>query len=398
MLINQNSSAGNWETNPFNTAQSSQFIDILFQLNTQSFDKALPEIATRLNPMFNGSGAVLAIIGDSPNKPRYSVSGLDLGDENTATQFAEKLLFEGQAEARTGLDTIAAFMRNEQKQFGGLAIYRAAPFAEKEKQALDYLAEQLGPALAQHLKLEELEQAIQVRDDFLSVATHDLRNPLSSLRGFAQLTSRLIEKTGPDQLLPRERVQTNMQRIVRQTDNVNDLIEKILDFSRILTNRFELNTLPVELAALVQEVVTKFQIWLSDQERGSDPAHMHNVQLDLDAYHLKGDFDQARLTQIINSLLHNAFKFSPYGGTILVRLARQDTTACLTVKDPGLGIVAEKKPYIFESWKRPRGPQETGLGVSLFIGKEIAKRHGGQLEYETFAERGTTFKLALPLQ
>jgi len=283
---------------------------------------------------------------------------------------------------------------------GILMVYRyeiSNPFKEADAAVLIQTAQFLEPLLYQAHRAEQLEQSLQARDSFVSVISHDLRNPLASLRGYAQLTSRRLEKTEPGQSLPREMLQANLQRMIKQTDAVNDMIEKMLDFSRILSQRFELNLEPTDLAALTGDTLKYFQIWLNDQERSTSPEKRHILEFENSSQPLLSGFDRSRLNQVINSLLHNAFKFSFEGGPIIVRLRQQDSTACLSVADQGIGIAPEKQASVFHSWKRSEDNREAGLGVSLFIADEVLRQHGGELSFETNPGQGSTFTMKLPL-
>lgn len=284
---------------------------------------------------------------------------------------------------------------------GGLAVYRSdvrPPFTTQNQNLLEQLGLLLSPLLGQARRAEMLQQAVQARDDFISVASHDLRNPLSSMRGFTQLITRLIDKTKADQPLPRERIQNYLVRIVRQTDNLNEMIEKILDFSRILSRRLELTTETVDLKDITGAIALRFQQWLEDQEKDFEPEKRHILQFTAHPEKILLDFDRARLAQIITSLVHNAIKYSPEGGLVLVSLQEQSKLATLTVQDSGTGIPPEKQPSVFQRWKVSEVSREAGLGVSLFIAATVIERYGGQLTFNTAPGAGTIFTLTVPVK
>ncbi len=288
----------------------------------------------------------------------------------------------------------------QDQQIGWVATYRVAdnsPFAETEKALLEQYARLLGPVLGAAWRINLLEQGIEARDDFLSVAAHDLRNPLSSMRGFAQLIVRIMDKTRLDEPLPRERISNYLHRVVRQTDNINDLIEKILDFSRILSERLEPNTTLIELASLTREVVQRFEEWLDEQESSYAPEKRHRLNFEVASPDLEIEFDPSRLKQIINSLISNAIKYSPDGGAITLKLTRQGNAAYLSVQDEGNGIAPEKQPGVFERWKTPAESRESGLGISLFIATHVVERYQGTLNFDTTFGQGTTFTMKIPM-
>lgn len=286
------------------------------------------------------------------------------------------------------------------ERLGEIAIQRQdsqPPFSEQEQAELRRVALALAPALGLARQAETLQQAVQARDDFISVASHDLRNPLSSMRGFTQLITRLMDKSGPDKPLPLDRVQNYLVRIVRQTDNLNEMIEKILDFSRILSRRMELNNETVDFGDVAGAVVQRYQDWLEDQEKDFEPDKRHNLELEAPGQKILLEIDQSRLAQIISSLIQNAIKYSPDGGRVLVSIRPQPGKVSLSVQDEGTGIPPEKQDGVFQRWKVAGGSREAGLGVSLFIARTVVQRYGGQLVFDTTPGKGTVFTMTLPV-
>jgi signal transduction histidine kinase len=216
---------------------------------------------------------------------------------------------------------------------------------------------------------------LRSRDEFLSIASHDLRNPLTALRGFTQLTARSIDKVPPDQPLPRANIQNNLQRIIKQTGSLDKLIGKLLDVSRINTGRLEIQTEPQELDELVAEAINRCRVAVATTETEENvPAEKrHAISLVIEDRGLAGEFDRERLSQVITNLIDNAVKYSPEGGTVRVKLCRAgDSFAELSVKDSGIGIPEEKQAVIFNRWSRINASSNgevttSGLGLGLFI-------------------------------
>ncbi|MEI6043406.1 MAG: HAMP domain-containing sensor histidine kinase [Chloroflexota bacterium] len=284
---------------------------------------------------------------------------------------------------------------------GGLAVYRREDrlsFTSADKLLLQHLALLLGPLLGQLRRASWLEQAVHARDEFLSIASHDLRNPLSSMRGFAQLINRMIEKSGAEQPLPNERIQNYLQRVVRQADNLNGIIEKMLDFSRILSQRLELHPELLELTSLTRDTIQRFQLWLDDQEREFEPEKRHRLEFLAPTAIIQITLDRARISQVVTSLIHNAVKYSPEGGTVVIRLEEEANAAYLRVEDNGIGIALERQSTIFQYWKIASNSRETGLGVSLFIASAVIEQHHGELTLESRPHGGSTFIIKLPLR
>ncbi len=304
---------------------------------------------------------------------------------------------------------VALPLRKQKKTIGILGIFRQVPqgqpFSPSEVALLELFARQVGPILFNRRKLNELDTALKSRDEFLSIASHDLRNPLTALRGFSQLTSRSIDKVPEDQPLPRANIQANLQRIIKQTSNLDKLIGKLLDVSRINTGRLEIQPEPHELDELVTEAVNHYQIAVttSENEDNIPDDKRHPIKLEIKHKGLMGDFDRERISQVVTSLIDNAVKYSPEGGTISISLHRgDDNFAQLSVKDQGIGIHEDKQADIFNRWSRTNTSREgelstSGLGLGLFISREIVHKHSGQISLESELGQGSTFHVHLPI-
>ena len=306
---------------------------------------------------------------------------------------------------------VAVPLRRQGKVVGVLAVFRQVPegtaFLPAECRLLELIALQIGPLLSATQKIAELETALKSRDEFLSIASHDLRNPLTALRGFSQLTARAIERTPPDQPVSRTTLQTNLQRIIKQSNSLDKLIGKLLDVSRINTGRLEIQPIELELGELVRETAERciVAITTTETEGAVPPEHRHKINLDITREPLWGQFDRERITQLVTNLLDNAFKYSPDGGPISLSLTRPNpTNAELRISDKGVGIPEEKQSVIFNRWSRVYSPREgeigevNGLGLGLFICREIVRKHGGHIDLESVPGQGSTFRVTLPVK
>ena len=304
---------------------------------------------------------------------------------------------------------VALPLLKQEKPVAVLGLFRQVPggqpFSPAEVALLELFARQVGPLMANRRRLAELEIALKSRDEFLSIASHDLRNPLTALRGFTQLTSRSIDKVPEDKPLPRATIQANLQRIIKQTASLDKLIGKLLDVSRINTGRLEIQPEEHELDELVAEAVNRCRIAVSTTETEDNvpPEKNHTIKLEITHTGLVGSFDRERISQVITNLIDNAVKYSPEGGTINVTLQRSDDNlAALHVKDQGIGIPEEKQAVIFNRWSRVNASREgeigtSGLGLGLFICREIVRKHNGQITLESEPGQGSTFFVHLPL-
>jgi len=229
----------------------------------------------------------------------------------------------------------------------------------------------------------EAQEAIRVRDDFLTIASHELKTPLTplSLR-LASLERRLERKEPVDPALLRHA----RQHLVRLAALINDL----LDASRIEAGRLALHFEPTRLDAIVERVLT-----VMDAERGQ---HRIDYSHPPESVRIRGD--PYRLEQVIANLLENALKYSPADSTVRVTLDVRGDFALLSVADEGIGIPRDQQEQLFERYFRARNVSVTsygGLGLGLYISRDIVERHGGRIWVESEVGRGATFYVALPL-
>ena len=231
---------------------------------------------------------------------------------------------------------------------------------------------------------EQAESANQAKDDFLATVSHELRTPLTPILSWAGMLRR--------RTLDAPTTARALEAIERNARVQKQLVEDLLDISRIITGRMRLDVRPVELAPVVQAAI----------EAVSPAAEARSVRLetalDPDASVVVGDAD--RLQQVAWNLLSNAIKFTPEGGRVDVRLARRGAHVELSVADTGRGIAAELLPHVFERfWQADATStrRHGGLGLGLAIVRHLVELHGGSVAVESAGEgRGTTFRVTLP--
>ena len=226
---------------------------------------------------------------------------------------------------------------------------------------------------------KELEQR---KDDFISMASHELRNPLTALKLQTTILYRRLAKQDIQTLTP---ALSNMEG---QINTISRLVEELLDVSKIRAGKLEYHQETVDLDTLLQEIVVTM--------RQIHPSHrilMHGaVQANL-----LGDRD--RLGQVFTNLLSNAIKYSPDAGAVEVELGASPKAVNIGIRDHGLGIPQEQREKIFERFYRAPGPKQKaipGLGMGLYIVAEIVKLHGGTITVDSTVGRGSTFTIALP--
>jgi PAS domain S-box-containing protein len=279
---------------------------------------------------------------------------------------------------------------------GGLFFGHPEPdvFTERAERVIVGLAAQTAIAMDNARLYQEAQQAIRTRDEFLSLAAHELKTPITSIMGYVQVLQRRAQREGNSS----DRNERALQTLFEQANRLNQLISSLFNLSRLQIGQLSIEQSPVDLHALVQRIINEMLPTI-DQ---------HTVIF------TSGTFDQSplvlgdalRLEQVVQNLLHNAVKYSPEGGTIEVELglSQRDQQAarkiCLCIQDSGIGIPADSLSHVFRRFYRAKNAEQTqisGVGVGLFVAHEIVTLHGGTIEVESTEGSGSTFRVTLPL-
>jgi PAS domain S-box-containing protein len=233
--------------------------------------------------------------------------------------------------------------------------------------------------------IDDQKKIQEQKDEFFSVAAHELRSPVTSLRGFAQVLLRQIDRRGQVDV---ERLQQALRIIDTQSEKLARLISQLMDISRLDGGRLVLERQTVNVARLVGEVIDTLQ--------QSTPGHIFVVRTPTT---LVASVDPLRLEQVLVNLLDNAIKYSPPGSSIEVDLALlEPSTMRLTVTDPGVGIPPEYREHLFNRFYQAHGTGHLGgLGLGLYVSRQIVQMHAGEIRAEFPKEGGTRFVLLLPV-
>ena len=230
---------------------------------------------------------------------------------------------------------------------------------------------------------EQAERANRMKDEFLAIVSHELRTPLNAILGWARMLA-------SDQL-DAARAKRAIETIERNAKTQAELVEDLLDLSRIVTGKFELELQAVVLPQVIDAAVESLHY--------AAAAKQIRVATDLANDSAPVEGDARRLQQVVLNLLSNAIKFTPHGGTVEIALQGREDDVEFTVRDSGPGISLETLPTIFDRFHQTTsgGPPTTGLGLGLTIARHIVEAHKGSIEaHSDGAGNGATFTVRLP--
>jgi len=232
-------------------------------------------------------------------------------------------------------------------------------------------------------RLKELDR---MKTEFVSMASHQLKNPLTNVRWYVEL----LEETHPkkNQLEYLKEIQTGNERMIK-------LVEDLLNVSRIETQRnFSIEPTRGDLLAEIASVIAE----------QTAAAYEHQVSISLEKDGLKKlfvRFDEGKMHQLLQNLINNAVKYSYPHGTVVVSCEERDTEVICSVQDQGIGVPKHQQKHLFERFFRAQNAQKhaaDGTGLGLYIAKAIAEGHGGRIWFESHEGKGTTFFFSLPLE
>jgi PAS domain S-box-containing protein len=238
----------------------------------------------------------------------------------------------------------------------------------------------------QHARAEA-EDAVRAQDEFLSIASHELRTPVAAVKATAQLAQRSIQRGQFDA----QRTEQYLVRITRAADRLGGLVEDLLDVSRLRTGQIQLRPKRLNLGALVDDTLGRY--------RSTEPRHTFSVG-PCPIGELTVLADPLRIEQVLDNLLSNAVKYSPDGGEVVVGACREADGVLLTVTDHGIGLPVGQETRIFEAFGRASNAaaqQIPGLGLGLAICRQLVEAHGGRMWATSPGEQqGTTVGVWLP--
>ena len=287
------------------------------------------------------------------------------------------------------MDSLSVPMLSRTATIGVLSLGRfgfdSTQFTDGDRKLGHDLSARVALAVENARLYENATKAIEVRDKFLTIAAHELKTPITTILGYSQLLSHQLQQgleTKPDP------VRRSARLIEDRTRHLARLVEQILDVSRIVASRMQLNLDDTDLVGMMRNVVGGFE--------RRHPAH--EFRLHLPRGHVRAVVDAMRLEQVMANVIDNAVRYSPVGGPIEIRVEqRQEGSIVLSVRDWGLGIPEEHRPHIFERFHQGHAlANRSGMGLSLHISREIIVLHGGKITAAFPVDGGSQFTVRLP--
>jgi len=240
----------------------------------------------------------------------------------------------------------------------------------------------------EQMRLHQAQEAVRMRDEFLSVTAHELRTPLTALQLQLDGLDQSLRAIDPAVRKSYARVQARVEKAVRTATRLTDLVNTLLDLSRIMGGRLHLKMEPTDLATLVREVADDFS-------EADGPGGAIRVEAPTA---LPAVCDRFRFEQILTNLLSNAIKYGR-GQPVEVHLLADAQWVRMSVRDHGIGIAAEDHERIFEKFERAPGARSYGgMGLGLYISRYLAEAHGGNITVDATIGAGATFVVQIPRQ
>ena len=334
----------------------------------EAFEKfGMPRNTAVFNPTFSGEGTVR--VDDIIKDPRYGKNhphyGMPKGHLPVVSYLAVPVI------SKSGV------------VIGGLFYGHPEPgrFSVHHESLVESVATQAAIALENARLYEEIKKLNARKDDFIGLASHELKTPVTSLSGYLQIINRRLPSDDVNKPF--------IEKALAQINKLSGLISDLLDVSKIETGQLPLSFTGFDLLHLAKEVIEVMQF----------STKTHRLTLDSNINKLLVTADRQRIEQVIINLLSNAIKYSPGANEVNVTVSAADNKALVAVRDFGLGITRDQQERIFNRFYRVEdmAAHISGLGIGLFISKEIISRHNGRLWVESEPGKGSVFFFEIPV-
>jgi signal transduction histidine kinase len=236
------------------------------------------------------------------------------------------------------------------------------------------------------LTRDALEKAVHVREEFMSIAGHELKTPLTSLMLQTQMRKRMLKKDG-NLAFSQEKLAKMFETDDKQFERLNRLIDDMLDISRISSGKLTMEFKKFDLCELMEEIL----------ERNVEMLKLAGCALKFDSIEsVTGNWDRFRIEQVITNLLTNVMRYGA-GKPIEIKISTENSSAVLVIKDYGIGIAKADLERIFQRFERAKGTETTGLGLGLYIVSQIIEGHKGTIKVDSVFGEGSAFTITLPI-
>ncbi len=228
------------------------------------------------------------------------------------------------------------------------------------------------------------ESQTQLKSQYLYMAAHEFRNPLTAIKLGAQMLKEYSDK------ISEEKKQKHIQRIETATDSLINLLEEILTLGKAESGKFEFRPSPIDAVTFCEDIIESLQVTIGQQ---------YDLQFAFQGCSRLAYLDEHLLWHLLNNLLTNAIKYSPINSVISVILTREPDSICFQIKDQGIGIPKESQSQLFQPFHRAKNVGKIpGTGLGLAIIKQCVELHDGTIDFVSEANQGTTFFIRLPLE
>lgn len=378
--------AGRWVTEPVAELQQSDTKPTILIVDDNSDMRDY--LVRKLNPFYNVLSAVNGL--DALSVIHARLPELVITDMMMPEMDGFKLLKALRAQEKTALLPIIFLSAHAGQEAtiegleAGADDYLVKPFSGRE--LLARVKTQLSMVKLRS-ELESERRTLLARDEFLSIASHELNTPLTPIKLQVQILTKML-KTGDLATIEPEKLKSMVNMLDRQIDKMSNLIRDLLDVTRISQGSLVLERKPTDLSILVQGVVELFQ----EEIRQAKCEIILAISDKVTAY-----CDAPRIEQVLTNLLTNALKYAP-GKPIKISTLLQRDQAVIIVSDQGPGIVADDLEQIFDRYKRINATSNLGgLGLGLYISRQIVETHGGKIRVSSQPGQGCTFSIELPV-
>lgn len=276
-------------------------------------------------------------------------------------------------------------LRNENSPISGFMIAGLSPRKKNDSDYFHFIQNVcriMGSCFSSAFSFDELQALDQERDSILRVISHELKTPVTSIKAYAQLALRFMRKQKEN-----NHISELLLKLIAQTDKLNQIITDMLDGTNVNSGKVKFTSTDFSLDELIEEIVTEILIPNKDKK----------IKLELNCEGFYSG-DKARIAQVIYNLLSNALKYSPHGGDIIIKTSKNNNTINFSIKDQGIGISQNEQHKIFHRFYRSLDVENypyPGIGLGLFIAKEIITLMGGKMWCESEKGKGSTFHFTL---